>query len=193
MNFYKGIIGFCICLCSVNAIAQSNKPETKTYRYSIYGGVGPNIYFNNLVIGADYVNELNYSFSGKLMWEPEHLLSLGIESGYIRLYTLDFGDQSSATIVNSAIPIHLVVTMKILKTYYFSFASGQTILLNDVSTEKNGEINASVLSLGDLSGSIGYKRQIKERISIGAETKFFYSSKLDDKNIALLFMAGFSF
>lgn len=197
LNLYKYYIGLVCCLFTSNLFAQTDSdntiPQKGGHKWSIYGGVGPNIYFDNLVIGKDYVNPINYSFVGRIMWEPEHNLSLGIESGYYRLYSLSFDEFPDVEISNSAIPIQLVVCMKFLKTFYFSFSSGQTILLNHVYTPKVGTIDASVLSLGDFAGSLGYKKQLKEHISIGTEVKFFDSTKLDDKNISLLFMAGYTF
>ena len=193
MNSQKLILGILTCFISTNLLAQTeNSLPVKKHKFAFYAGLGPNIYFNNLVLAKKYVNENNYSVAGRFMWEPEHLLSLGVESGYYRMYTLDFGGQSDVTISNSAIPIHLVVCMKFLKTFYFNFASGQSILLNNVSNYKNSEINTSVLSLGDFAGSIGYRNQFMDRISLGGEIKYFYSSKLNDKNIALLFMVGFN-
>ena len=66
------------------------------------------------------------------MWEPEHVLSVGIESGYYRLYTLTGPDTLHANIANSAIPIQLVISMKFLKSFYFNFSMGQSKLINKV-------------------------------------------------------------
>ena len=194
MKFQKLILTLVICFFSVCASAQEERnTAAKVHRFAFYAGGGPNYYFNNLVLGKEYVREFNYSIAGRFMWEPEHLLSLGIESGYYRLYTLDFKEQSQARIVNTAIPIQLIVCMKFLKTFYFNFSFGQSILLNKVSDSAYGNINSSTLSLGDFAGAFGYRTQLKGRISLGVETKLFYSSKLEDKNISLLFLAGYSF
>ena len=85
------------------------------------------------------------------------------------------------------------VYVMLLKTFYISFSSGQTILKNNVYTPNYGTINSTTLSLGDFSGAIGYKRSMKknDRFSIGAELKFFDSTKLDDKNLALVFLVGY--
>jgi hypothetical protein len=193
MNFFKVISGILICFFALSLSAQTTADKkVKNHKFTLYGGVGPNVYFNNLVLGKKYVNELNYSFAGRFMWEPEHLLSLGIESGYYRLYSLSFGGQSDVIITNSAIPIQLVICMKFLKAFYFNFASGQSILINKVSNYNGGEINSSTLSLGDFAGSIGYRRELVNRVTLGAEFKFFYASKLNDKNLALLFMIGYN-
>ena len=171
----------------------TTEPAVKPHRYSLYAGVGPNIYFNNLVIAKDYVNELNYSFAFRFMWEPEHLLSLGIESGYYRMYTVDFREQSEVDIANDAIPMQLVVSMKFLRSFYFNFSSGPTILLNKVSNTGDENYNASTVSLGDFTTGLGYRHDWGTRFTWSIESKFFCSSKLDDKSIALLFLAGYKF
>ncbi len=195
MKFHKIFIGILVCCATLGeVIAQSDEPASgKKHRWAVYGGIGPNYYFNNLERATDKVTELNYSFVARLMWEPEYFLSLGFETGYNRLYSLSgtgpiVGDVS---IVNVAIPIQLVVSMKFSRNIYGSFNVGQAILLNKVSTQNKGDFNASVLSLGDFAATVGYKKDISERFTMGTELKFYYSGKLDDKNVALLFMAGY--
>ena len=181
----------CFCMQALSVMAQEKAPVPPgKHKFALYIGAGPNLFFNNLVVGKEFVKEFNYSFTGRFMWEPEHHLSLGIESGYYCLYRVEDENYPDARIDNYAIPIMLVVNMKFLKTFYFNFASGQSILKNKVS-HPLGDVNASTLSLGDFSGSLGYKRQWKDWITLGVETKFYYSSKLNDKNVALLFLAGF--
>jgi hypothetical protein len=194
MKIHKLYIAAIICFFTTNLLAQTESlPPAKKDKFAVYAGIGPNIYFNNLVLAKDYVNPVQYSFAGRIMWEPEHLLSLGLESGYYRLYSVSFPEQPEVKISNSAIPIQVVVSMKFLKTFYFNFSSGQTILINKVHTPKYGDIDASTLSLGDYAGTLGYKYKLKKHLSILAEVKFFHASKLDDKNMALLFLAGYSF
>ncbi len=187
-----GILACCAAFVDVNAQADESV-SGKKHRWAVYGGIGPNYYFNNLEKAKDKVTELNYSFVARLMWEPEYFLSLGFETGYNRLYSISgtgpvLGDVS---IVNVAIPIQLVVSMKFSKNIYGSFNVGQAILLNNVSTQFKGNFDASVLSLGDFAATVGYRKDISERFTMGTELKFYYSGKLDDRNVALLFMAGY--
>ena len=174
--------------------AQGDSTSSRESRFTFYLGVGPNYYFNNLEILKDQVNEVNYAVIGRIMWEPKYRLSLGIESGYNRLYTIneDFKQASgSVSIVNSAIPISFVVQMKFFENFYANFNIGTTILQNKVSTTDYGDFNASTISLGDFGGGIGYRKALKPRLYLGAETKFFWSAKLEDRNLSLLFMAGY--
>ncbi len=193
MRFHKLFVGLLVCCAALGEVSAQASAPAKKHRWTVYGGIGPNYYFNNLERAADKVTELNYSFVARLMWEPEYFLSIGFETGYNRLYSLSgtgpiVGDVS---IVNVAIPIQLVVSMKFSKHIYGSFNVGQAILLNNVSTQFKGNFDASVLSLGDFAATVGYKKDISERFTMGTELKFYYSGKLDDKNVALLFMAGY--
>lgn len=195
-NFFKIVSVVFMCAASYAARAQETQtPPVKSRHFTFYAGVGPNFYFNNLVLAKDYVKEYNYSIVGRIMWEPEHYLGLGIESGYYQLYHMDVTTPNNPNvhIVNVAIPIQIVVSMKFFENFYCNFNMGQSILKNLVSTTNLGEFNASTVSLGDFAASIGYRRPVLERFYLGTEVKGFYSAKLQDRNIALVFLGGFRF
>ncbi len=195
MKLLKNILAFLICCaCSTGVFAQTEaSAEPKKHRWIVYAGIGPNMYFNNLEIAADKVKPLNYSFVARLMWEPEYFLRLGVETGYNQLYTISGSNPTTGNvrIVNAAIPFQAVVSMKFLKNYYWNFNLGFGFLLNNVSTDNVGNFDASVMSLGDFAATVGYRKDISERFTLGAELKGYYSGKLEDKNLALLFMAGY--
>ncbi|HTQ66018.1 MAG TPA: hypothetical protein VMI12_14560 [Puia sp.] len=196
MFFLRSYIIILICFFSVSATAQTSKAQkAKKHPFSFYAGFGPNIYFNNLVIAKNKVNEFNYSFVGRFMWEPEHFLSLGLETGYNRLYTVSVSSatEGNAHIINTAIPIQIVVSMKFLQRCYFNFSMGQSIILNHATSSNSGDFSATSWSFADIGAALGYRHHLKNRFSIGAETKFFYSTHLNDKNLALVFMAGYNF
>jgi hypothetical protein len=195
MNGIARFTVFAVICCSPFAgLAQSSQATPlDAHRWTLYGGIGPNFYFNNLEVGTDRVNEVNYSFIARAMWEPEHRLSLGFETGYIRLYSIK-GTTSAlgdVNIANIAIPLQLVISMKFFKRFYGNFSLGQTILLNQVSSSKHGNFDATAISLGDFGATVGYKKPINDRFYMGVELKGYYAAKLDDKNMSLLFMTGY--
>jgi len=196
MKFLKQYLTILFCFLSATLIAQKdNYLDAKKHRFSFYMGLGPNYYFNNLDIGKNYVQPWNYSLTARLMWEPEHFLSLGIESGYYQLYTIKFPTTSSETaqMTNIAIPIQLVISMKFLKNYYTELSIGQTNLISKFSssTKSNSEFNT--WSLSDFGLTAGYKHPLNHYLSVGAESKFFHSSKNRDNNLALVFIVAFNF
>ena len=194
ITFQKMLIGIFLCSIAFGEVyAQTGDAAVKKHRWTVSGGIGPNYFINNLQLAEDRVTELNYSFVARLMWEPEYFLSLGFETGYNRLYSISSDGPiiGTVSIVNAAVPIQLVISVKFLKKFYCNFNMGQAILYNNVSTSKHGNFDASVLSLGDFAATIGYRKDISERFMLGTELKGYYSGKLEDKNIALLFMAGY--
>ncbi|HTQ27520.1 MAG TPA: hypothetical protein VMI35_05300 [Puia sp.] len=175
-------------------MGQQGKPaKEKKHHFAFYAGVGPNYYFNNIVTFKQDVNSWNYSITGRFMWEPGSLLSVGLESGYYRLYTVNISQPSTAHVSTSAIPIQLVVSMKFLKDWYVNFNMGQSVLLNKAHADGYSDVNATVVSLGDFAASVGYKYKFPSRFSVGAEAKAYLSTKDNDFNVALLVVAGYNF
>jgi hypothetical protein len=196
MKNYKFYLGILFCFFSLNLLAQKdNHGQDKKHRFSLYGGVGPNYYFNNLVIAKNYVQPWNYSLTARLMWEPEHFISLGIESGYTQLYTVKYTAPSlwPAQVTKIVVPVQLVVSMKFLKNYYADLSIGQSNLVDKFRSPDMGSFETSSWSLADFGITLGYKYLIKNRISVGAESKFFYSTKNEDSNLALVLMVAFNF
>ena len=187
--FTVAIIG----MTATMAAAQSTDGQQKQHRWVVYGGIGPNIYFNNLEIAADRVKPLNYSFVARLMWEPEYFLRLGVETGYNQLYTMSGSHPvtGDVRIVNSIVPLQGVISMRFSEHFYGNFNLGFGILYNNVSTTNLGNFDASVMSLGDFAAAVGYRRDMSERFTLGAELRGYYSGKLQDRNLALVFMAGY--
>lgn len=154
---------------------------------------GPNYYFNNLEIFKDNLDPINYSFYGKIMWNTRYRLSFGIESGYIRLYRLnDFSAGAKSEIHMTAIPVHAAIEMKLNKQFYANFSFGPSFIRNKITSTK-GEQITHTFSLSDVSFGLGYRHQFKNEMFVGVETKFFYSSKSEDRNIAVPVFVGLNF
>lgn len=177
----------------ITSVCAQDTPPAKSHRWVLYGGIGPNLYINNLEIAADRVKPINYSFVARLMWEPEYRLRIGLETGYNQLYRMSGSSPvtGDVSIVNAVIPIQGVVSMKFFDNFYGSFNVGFGLLLNNVSTGNLGNFDASVMSLGDFAAAFGYRKDISERFTFGGEVRGYHSSKLQDTNIALVFMTGY--
>jgi hypothetical protein len=194
MRIHKLIIVFSICLIGSRSMAQTGQAAPEKYRkFAIYAGVGPSYFFNNLVAFKNDVNAFNYAASFRVMWEPQHsFLSLGLESGYYRLYTVKTTQPRDAKVINTAIPLQFVVSMKFSKKLYADWSMGQSFLYNKVEVSGSTDnFNASATSLADFSATVGYRFIQKARISYAAEFKGYYSSSYANGTIALLFIVGF--
>lgn len=182
-----------VCFVTL-AIAQAPEAAaTPKHRWVLYGGIGPNVYLNNLEVAADRIKPVNYTFVARLMWEPEYFLRIGFETGYNQLYTLSGSNPTTGdvSIVNAVIPIQGVISMKFMQNFYGSFNLGFGLLLNNVHTQNQGSFDDQVMSLSDFAAAVGYRKDISERFTLGAELRGTYSGKLQDRNIALCFMAGY--
>ncbi len=195
MKCIRHYIGIFFCILTLSVFAQvDNKTMIKKHRLSIYAGIGPNYYFNNLVINKEQLQPWNKSLVFRIVWEPQHFISLGLESGYYQLYTYEYTAQNlgPALVTNAAIPIQLVASMKFLKNYYANASVGQSYMINQFTSAEQGNFNSASWSLADFGITVGYKYRFKSRISLGVETKFFHSAKFNDNNMAIVFMAGFN-
>lgn len=193
-TFGKLIFVIIMGVTCLSADAQDTGLLAKPHRHSVYLGVGPNYYFNNLILLRNQVNVVNYSFVGRYMWEPEHLLTIGFEMGYYRLYNLKLPGALHNSIRNSAIPFQLVIGMRFLKKQgYFNFGIGRSLLINDITTDADGDFDATTISLADFTTTAGYRKQVNDRISLSSEIKLYYASKAADMNLALALVVGYGF
>jgi hypothetical protein len=194
MNSKRICLVYLLCALSWQGISQTAKPpKEKKHRFSFYGGIGPSYFFNNLVTSKNEVNPWGYSIVGRIMWEPPFNLSLGFETGYMRLYTVNYNQPVSAHVSNSLIPLQLVVSMKFLKNCYGNFAMGQSVLQNRASAEGYGNFDSNNFSLGDFSATVGYKHKYQSRVSIGAEAKYYLSTGYNNSTISIIAMVGYNF
>jgi len=181
-----------VVLISSFALPQLNDT---TYSLSTEIGVG----YSRYVTTMDYddLNQNGFSGTVRVMWNPEHLLSLGLESGYQYLYSLDVNDFSTEfgnTNVKASmytVPIFIVFSMKVLPNIKLTAGSGVYLLFN--SGELFGdELNSNQISIGAHMG-ISYTYPINNSMAIGGELLYSYFSKLQDQTVAIQFLFVYDF
>jgi len=181
-----------VVLISSFALPQLNDT---TYSLSTEIGVG----YSRYVTTMDYddLNQNGFSGTVRVMWNPEHLLSLGLEPGYQYLYSLDVNDFSTEfgnTNVKASmytVPIFIVFSMKVLPNIKLTAGSGVYLLFN--SGELFGdELNSNQISIGAHMG-ISYTYPINNSMAIGGELLYSYFSKLQDQTVAIQFVFVYDF
>lgn len=190
MNLLKILMLVTILSCTV--FPQLNDT---TYSLSTEIGVGYSRYFTTM----DYEDLNKNGFSGtvRVMWNPEHLLSIGLETGYQYLYSFNYDgyvtefDTTDLSASMYTIPVFIIFSMKILPNIKLSAGSGVYLLYN--SGESFGEeISSHQLSIGAHTG-ISYTYPLNESMAIGGELLYSYFSKLQDQTVALQFLFVFDF
>jgi len=190
MLIKKILIAFIFITCS-----GFSQVEDTTYSLTTEIGLGYSRYFTTM----DY-SDLNKSgFSGtlRIMWNPEHLLSIGLETGYQYLYSIDvkniqteFGPSDfSASMVS--VPIFIAIAMKLTPNIKLIGGSGTYLLFNNGNLFGD-KLKSSQISIGAYAGII-YLYPLSNRISIGGELQYSYYSKIQDQTSALQFYFVYKF
>ncbi len=169
--------------------------EDTVYSISTEIGIGYSRYFTTM--DYDDLNKNGFSGTVKVMWNPEHLLSIGLETGYQYLYSIDVSNYDTEFGTTEfkasmyAVPVFIVFAMKVAPNVKLTAGTGMHLLYN--SGEIFGDnIESNQISIGAHAG-VAYTYPINNSISIGGELLYSYISKLQDQTIAIQFMFVYDF
>jgi len=162
----------------------------KPYSLTTEVGLGYSRYITTL--DYDDLNKNGFSGTFRIMWNPEYLLSIGLETGYQYLYSIEmtnteteFGTSDfSASMVS--VPIFLAIAMRVLPNLKIIAGSGMYLLYNDGSAFGDA-LESNQISIG-AHGGIAYTYPLNNLISIGGELQYSYYSKIQDQNVSLQFV-----
>lgn len=179
----RQLIIFLLILSAATVGQAAKKDSTKVSlnHYSLTVGIGWSHYINTLEIGKDEATTNSLGVSLKFFWEPEHRLSLGLESGFYRLYSVrsktytDLTGQASM----SAIPLFLTIRMRIIDNFYLSAGAGLALMFNKVTGFDN-KVTSTILSLSNYQFSGSYIYPISRHWLVGGEFKVLYFGKASD-------------
>lgn len=158
---------------------------------SMYVTAGPNYFLNNFKEFRRRVNTVDYNFSCRVMWEPAYRMSIGLKTGYYKIYTVSLtGARANANFDLTAIPIQLFVKTKISTHFYAFYGMGPSVCLNTMQASNGEAIHASFTSFADMSTGFGYSKTINKKLSLGGEFEYFHSSKSAENILSLEFVAG---
>jgi len=160
---------------------KADSIKVKRNHYSLTVGVGWAHYINTLEIGKDNATINSAGVSLKFFWEPEHRLSLGLESGFYRLYSVKSKSYTDVTgqVTMSAMPFLLVVRMRIVDRFYLSAGAGLAMMFNKVTGIDN-KVNSNILSLSNYQFSGSYIYPLTKHWQVGGEFKVLDFGKASD-------------
>ena len=188
-NRIKVNIVFATLIISLTACLSQSYAQTDDFEYAVTAYI--NAGYSRFISELDYEDLNKNGFSGtiRLMWEPEHLLSIGLESGYLQLYdittqityedTITFNGSSELT----AVPIIAVYSMELFENFKLSVGSGIFLLTSKVDALGN-PVNSEQVSTGVL-GSVSYYHPLSQTISLGGEIKYYLINKIEDGDLTL--------
>jgi hypothetical protein len=182
------IIGLTACLSQ--SYAQTDDSE---YAVTAYINAGYSRFITEL--DDNDLNKNGFSGTVRIMWEPEHLLSIGMESGYLQLYDINsqrsVGDSINFNVSSelTTVPILFVFSMKIIENLKLSVGSGMFLLTSKVDALGN-PVNSDQISTGVL-GAVSYLWPLSHTVSLGGELKYYLINKIEDG--ALNFQVSFQY
>ena len=176
------IIGWLILFMAPAMFSQKDDSlSVKRNHYSLAIGLGWTHYLNTLEIGGENATINSAGLSMRFFWEPEHRLSLGLETGFYRLYKVKsktYTDlKGEATM--SAVPLLLTVRMRVVDHFYLSAGAGLAAMFNKV-TGIDKQINSTIWSFSNYQFSASYIYPLSKHWQIGGEFKFLNFGKTAD-------------
>jgi hypothetical protein len=186
-----------LCFLSYISMAQKrwNTRDSVARGMSITVGTGISHYINTLQDDPNRSGlRQNFSCSSvRFMWEPEHRLSLGIETGYYKVYEVQLSDSKQVNTASLAvIPILFRVQMRVFNRFYASAATGISFhhsLVNALGNQSDSE----TMGFSNLQFSAGYIYPITKQFGLGLEAKFLSENKTEDMILSFEAVARYQF
>lgn len=168
------------------AILFVNKYKAQTndslYNVSVNVGFGYSRYLASFPkIG---LNKNSFNITGRIMWEPEHLLSVGVETGYVPLFFFQTNDyklvDGSVNVDLSlvAIPVVIIFGMEIFEDFKIYAGVGGAALNSTADFFENKVVSSSWSNAYNLS--VAYSHKIAINLNLGSEIKWYNISKIED-------------
>ena len=178
------------------ATARAQTSDT-TYALIAYGGGGYVRNISQFDINPEGLQRNGFGGTVRVMWKPEHLLRLGLETGLTQVYYIksedvqtEFGVTDFTSSMN-AVPILLAISMPLTKRIDVYAGLGSFFLYSN--TESFGSnVTASALSIG-FSAGVSYMTPLDTDWGIGGELKWYHLDKFSDDTITLQVMVSYRF
>lgn len=166
-------------------VAQTGKSDTlrKPWNhFSLSVGLGWSHYINSLENTGN--GDVRLDFAGtslKFFWEPEHRLSLGLETGYYKIFKITAEVSPGVTGESNMkmVPLLLVARMRIVDHFYLSAAPGLALLFTDVKGVGE-DATTTQFSLSAFQASASYLYPVSKRFDIGGVFEFLAVGKTND-------------
>jgi hypothetical protein len=180
------------------ALSAQRTDSCRYMKLTIGGGYG--YYFNTFtnVTDEDVVN-YRPSVSARLLWQPEHRLRLGIESGLFYLYstTRIQTDNSSEKLTTKlkVVPMFLSISMRVVNRFELNFGTGWALMVYTISLNKStkDKITGNTFSMSNFAAGCSYYIPLGRKVDIGAEVKYLYLGKTDDYHISGMINFSYKF
>ena len=158
------------------------RPNRGPFRLLVYAGLGASYYATplNSPVALENRQQLRWSipFSLRVMWQTDHRMRLGIETGYVSLYSYK-GTRNGelANVRVSATPILAVFSMSVVKRFALYAGTGPYRVNSNL--QYDGDTQGTTYSLGWMVAGT-YTQPLGKNIGLAAELKWYDASQTKD-------------
>ena len=182
MGHIKAVITMVLVSLSVVVYSQKNDSlKVRLNHYTLTIGTGWTHYINNLEMGGQNLQKDYAGVSLKFFWEPEHRLSLGLETGYYKLFMAkgQLTDNTTGQVDRSVIPLIFLIRMRIIDNVHLGIGTGLALIMNKTVGGKQKVVTETIsLSNFELSGAYIYP--LSKHWLVGGEVKLFHFGNTED-------------
>ena len=178
----RAVITMVLVFLSVVIYSQKNDSVTvRLNHYTVTVGAGWTHYINNLQVGGENLQKDFAGVSVKFFWEPEHRLSLGLESGYYKLFRAkgQLTDNTLGQVDRSIIPILFLIRMRIIENMHLGIGTGIALITNKIAGGGQ-KVVTETLSLSNFELSGAYIYPLNKHLLLGGEVKLFHFGNTED-------------
>ena len=176
---FLSLVFFVFLCCSFTAVAQEQEFTLQPKKRGAYawvatfsGGAG---YFVSNDGAPEYlsrkISNLSHVATARLMWHPDHLLNVGIETGHLTFYSYRFRDTANreGTVKLQAIPVLIEWNMAVTKRLNLFVGSGVYFLRTNL--DYRGKTTSHKLSIGWMAAG-SYIHPLSANVGLGTEVKW---------------------
>jgi hypothetical protein len=168
-----------ILLCCIHSFAQEDEftlqPKKRgAYAWVAYVSGGPGYFVSNDGVPpflSRRISNLSHVANLRIMWHPDHLLNVGIESGHMTFYTYRFRDSMNreGVVKLKAIPLLAVWNMAVTRRLNLFAGSGVYFLRTNL--DYRGNTTSHKVSIGWMAAG-SYVHPLSSNLGLGTEVKW---------------------
>jgi len=119
----------------------------------------------------------------RIMWQPDHLLRVGLESGWTRFYSYKVVDNNVKGKVHvQAVPIILVFSMPLFQRFNIYAGPGSYIVTSSLNYET--QTTSSTFGLGWMA-AVAYEYPLNNKLALVSEFKWLNCWETKDQSLTL--------
>jgi hypothetical protein len=177
---------------SFGAFAQepgfSSQPQKRAeYGWVLYLSGGAGYYVSNSGVPNHLetkVSNLSHLANLRIMWHPDHLLKVGLETGHMTFYSYKFKDTAGVegSTKLQAIPVLIEWSMAVTKRLNLFAGSGVYFLRTNLDYQ--GRTVSPKLSIGWMAAG-SYIHPLSSTVGLGAEVKWMEAAETTNGIVSL--------